>query len=562
MFFSLNKKLIYTISTFFLFTSLIFSYSFYLINIDKLQEQQKSATLRNQQYMEQLIENTSLRKALTEIKQQNPHLRLPPELKKLIESSQLTINQEKISQERKKMDEILKSYDARYKTLTDSFKIVTISAALFFLSLLVLWRLINIWVLAPIEKLSKISHKIQSGNYTNRLPLPSQTRFPDEFNKLMQTFNDMLDNIENGIKEIHKTESFLQSIIDSIPDGIRVLDENGTIIIANKEYYRQINSCSNCIGQKCYASSQNRDAPCPHSLFTCPLQEIKEKKAENVKFIQQFAAYPNRHLSVNAAPMVIQDSDSKPRQYIVEAFRDLSEDIRFSHQQKLSSLGFLATAVAHEMKNHLGSIRMITEGLLNKYYCNKPDNNEEKQYLSLIDKQLTECINVPERLLKMAHFAPEEETRFSVTNSIEDVIQLLDYEAKRNGISINFKHPQKDIIVSGNEADFKMMIINLLQNSLKAMSENDELSIKINQTADNAAKIEIKDSGHGITADKLPRIFEPFYTTGNTVLQTGTGLGLAIVKSIVEKLRGTISVKSKPGVGTCFTIKIPRNFEK
>ena len=81
MFFSLNKKLIYTISTFFLFTSLIFSYSFYLINIDKLQEQQKSATLRNQQYMEQLIENTSLRKALTEIKHQNPHLRLPPELK-------------------------------------------------------------------------------------------------------------------------------------------------------------------------------------------------------------------------------------------------------------------------------------------------------------------------------------------------------------------------------------------------------------------------------------------------------------------------------------------------
>ena len=106
------------------------------------------------------------------------------------------------------------------------------------------------------------------------------------------------------------------------------------------------------------------------------------------------------------------------------------------------------------------------------------------------------------------------------------------------------------------------MIINLLQNSLKAMSENDELSIKINQTADNAAKIEIKDSGYGISADKLPRIFEPFYTTGNTALQTGTGLGLAIVKSIVEKLRGTISVKSKPGVGTCFTIKIPRNFEK
>ena len=86
------------------------------------------------------------------------------------------------------------------------------------------------------------------------------------------------------------------------------------------------------------------------------------------------------------------------------------------------------------MKNHLGSIRMITEGLLNKYFQNRSDEDEEKKYLTLIDKQLVECINVPERLLKMAQFSQEEQSKFSLQSGIHDVISLLDYEAKRNGI--------------------------------------------------------------------------------------------------------------------------------
>ena len=153
-------------------------------------------------------------------------------------------------------------------------------------------------------------------------------------------------------------------------------------------------------------------------------------KKAHPHFIKVFAAYPNRHLAINAAPLNIQDAQGKTLNYIVESIRDLSEDIRFSHQQKLSSLGFLATSVAHEMKNHLGSIRMITEGLLNKYFQNRSDEDEEKKYLTLIDKQLVECINVPERLLKMAQFSQEEQSKFSLQSGIHDVISLLDYEAR------------------------------------------------------------------------------------------------------------------------------------
>lgn len=555
MFFSLNKKLIYTITVFFLFTSLIFIYAFYILNANKIREEQKSAIARNQQYIELLYQNISLRKELSDIKKEHPVITLKPEIGNLVQPQDLNEKQKQISLERKRADETLKNYDDRYQALAESFKIVLISAVLFFFALLALWILIRIWVLKPIDKLSKVSRLVLDGNYASRLQLPPDQFFSDEFDNLMHTFNSMLDNIENGIREIRKTESFLQSLIDSIPDGIRVLDEQGNIIIANKEYYRQINSNENCIGRKCYESSQNRKEQCPYSLFTCPLRALREKKASSIKFIQQFAAYPNRHLAINAAPLNIQDAQGKTLNYIVESIRDLSEDIRFSHQQKLSSLGFLATSVAHEMKNHLGSIRMITEGLLNKYFQNRSDEDEEKKYLTLIDKQLVECINVPERLLKMAQFSQEEQSKFSLQSGIHDVISLLDYEAKRNGISISFQTPPKEASLLGNEADFKMMIMNLMQNALKAMPDGGSLAVRL--SVGKQIKIEIEDTGQGIPADKLKRIFEPFYSQGHSSQHQGTGLGLAIVKSIVEKLNGTIEVKSKPGLGTCFTIKFP-----
>ena len=561
MFFSLNKKFIYTISVFFIFISVIFLYAFYILNLSKIQEEQKNTISRNQQYIEMLYENINLRKELVQIGKQNPAIKFSTKIKELTQSAQLNAQQEQISQERQRAEEALKNYNERYQALEESFNIAIISTLLFLLAMIVLWLLIKIWVLAPIDKLSSVSRLVAHGDYSRRLEHTSKEYFKDEFDNLIKTFNQMLDNIESSIKEIHRTEFFLQSIIDTIPDGIRVLKEDGTIIIANKEYHRQINDDTNCIGQKCYISSQHQNFPCPLSQFTCPLKVLKAQQ-DTLKFIQQFAAYPNRPLSINAATMTIKDDKHHIQKYIVESIRDLSEDIRFSHQQKLASLGFLSTSVAHEMKNHLGSIRMIIEGLLKKYH-NTETHSEEKNYLELINKQLTECINVPERLLKLAQFAPDEQKSYILNDCIQDIISILDYEAKNNGTIINYHPTKSKLKCLGNDADFKMVILNLMQNALKAMPQGGEINIDLSKDkTSNSAKISIKDTGTGIEPEKLPHIFEPFYSQGHSVKTRGTGLGLAIVKSIIEKQKGEISVTSTLGVGSCFTIKIPLNIEK
>lgn len=554
MFVSLNKKFIYTIAIFFLFTATLFLWTFYTVYGVQIQEEQKSTFLRNQQFIEVLNENINMRKEFRDLYQKDTNIKNHFE-----EDGVLTLNNlddkhfNELSKEKKRVEDLVKNYNSRYNTLQEGFRIVLACSLLIALSILLLWFLIRRWIVNPINHLSFLSNKVSEGDLSIRVNLKDQRIFKDELDKLSTTFNQMLDNLENNVKEIKSKENFLQSLINNIPDGIRVIDDDYNVIIANKEYYNQIGCNTICQLQKCYKDSQNFEEPCPERLFTCPLNEIKSKKSKNVKVVQQFCNSPNRHLAINAAPMYLSTLEQKDKLYIVESIRDLSDDIRFSHQQKLSSLGFLATSVAHEMKNHLGSIRMIIEGLLEKNYKDISDNNEEKQYLKLINNQLVECILVPERLLKLSQYSQDDFKDVNCIESIKEIIALLDYEAKKNGIIINFSFNKDNILIKGSEADFKMIIINLALNSFKAMLQGGVLNISIKESKNRNVTISIVDNGIGISKDNINRIFEPFYSSDKNS-NKGTGLGLSIVKSIVEKFSGTINVSSQEKQGTCFEL--------
>lgn len=554
MFFSLNKKFIYTLALFFIFMAVIFVYTFYIVYGSKIQEEQKSTILRNQQYIELLYENINLRKDIRKfINASNTNIIDTGNLNTIRDERNIKEKQAELSLEQQRTTQMVQNYDERYKAITEGIRLVFASSFLIIFSMLLIGFLMRRLVLSPINKLAAVSRLVSLGDYDCRVDITKQRYFHDELDDLSHTFNQMLDNIQDSIQQIKDQKTFLQSIIDGIPDGIRVIDKDGNIIIANKEYYKQIGTNKNCIGQKCYFSSQGRKEPCSASMFTCPLREIMENNAPNVKVIQQFTNAPNRHLAINAAPLYI----NKEKNYIVEAIRDLSEDIRFSHQQKLSSLGFLATSVAHEMKNHLGSIRIIIEGLLEKFHKDPKDKSEEKKYLSLINDELNLCVEVPERLLKLAQFSTDMNQEINCTNVINDALSLLDYEAKRNGVEIEFIHPKKELYLIGSESDFKMALINLIQNAFKAMPNGGKLQIEIKQKRQNL-EIKISDNGIGIPADKINRIFEPFYSEGNNSARSqGTGLGLSIVKSIIENFHANISVSSKEKEGTCFTLNFP-----
>lgn len=555
MFLSLNRKIIYSISMLFLIFLMIFVTVFFTVYAAKIEKDQQASILRNQQYSDLLYRMVNLSKEVKILLKEHPELHIGKH-----EYTYLSV----LSGEDKQLDVLLqeqeaivarsKSFDLQYQTINDGIVIIIVSAFLLILVLLFVAYLINHIVLMPINRISNITEKIGRGNLELRISPRKDIKFFDEFDELGKIFNQMLDNLQNAISKIQDNEKFLQALIDSIPDGIRVIDENYDIILANKSYYKQAGNLRRK-KLKCHYSSFNSEYPCEQQHHQCPLEEILHKGKKAINLIQQFAHNPAKHLAVSAAPLVYDNN----KKYIVESIRDLSGDITFSHQQKASSLGFLSSSIAHEMKNHLGALRIIVERLIDKYYADIPDDTDEKKMVNMIHHELVNAVGVPERLLKLTRNSNAGDTEIDCVSAISDVLGLMDFEAKSKGIDIQFNQPDKPFYIYGNETDFKIAIINIVQNAIKAMPDKGMLNIAFKGNT-NGLQIDFADTGVGIAKENLSNIFTPFFSDGKQNKNaSGSGLGLAITKSIVEKLGGTIRVSSVLGKGSCFSFCFSSN---
>lgn len=554
MFFSLNRKIIYLVLTLTISSCLLFIYTFYTAYSLKIEKDQIVSIQRNQQYNNLLLNNINTIKELKNFVNSDPSIEEKIKNNRYLHSLIFdTENTNFLVKEQQSITERSSQFTEQYQTISHGVAIITASTILQVIFIFIMGWVIKRLILTPINNISVISEQISRGNLSLRIPERKNSHFVDELDRLTSTFNTMLDNLENMMDKIKDEENFLQSIIDSIPDGIRVIDEKYNIVIANKSYYRLSGDYPKP-NIKCYTSSFGYDAPCNIPNSKCPIREILEKNQNSTNTIQQFAHSPNNYLAVNAAPLYYDNH----RQYIIESIRDLSHDIDFSHQQKVSSLGFLSSSIAHEIKNQLGALRIIIEHLISKYYDNKPDDAEDKKLITMIYNELVNATQVPERLLKLTRNRDIVYTTFDCVASIAETIEVLDYEAKINGVEINLKKPNKPIMLTGNETDFKIASINIILNAIKAMPNKGLLNIKITSSPTSGIKISFTDSGTGISPENLNKIFNPFFSHGNqSKASNGTGLGLSIAKSIIEKQGGTIEVTSKIGKGSCFTFAFP-----
>lgn len=547
MFISINKKILYIIFAFLLLIIAVFFTIYMNFYSNNLQNQQNTLYLRNKYVIELLYDNISLRKEIADLWEKYPDA---AKISKIENVSQgLNLSQKELTHEQKLNAELQRNYDSNRAAINVGAQIIGFSLLVTVLFILLLFFLLNHWVIKPIEKMAKVSKIVSQGIFSSRIPLRETSGTRDEFDMLFGTFNNMLDNMEYNIRAVKNRELFLQKLIDAIPDGIRVIDKNYNVVMANRSFHQMLKLKKSSVGNKCYQAYGYNCEGCQRQKYTCPLQFLlKEKNSETMHTIHEIGKMP---FYVNASRLPI--SAEKDDVYIIEALHDLSGDIRFSHQQKVASLAFLSTSIAHEMKNNLGAIRMLFEGILSSYYQNIPDTDDQKKYLLMAYHKLVETVKTPERLLSLAQYSENEQSRIDINNAIKDMLLMIDYDAKRNGIVIK-TDLEKKLFFCGNEADFKMIILNLTQNAIKAMPDGGMLQIKTHKDKKNIY-VHIADNGIGIDENQIKHIFEPFYSANNNI--KSSGLGLAIVSSLVEKLRGKISVKSSINKGSTFTIRIP-----
>lgn len=547
MFISINKKIVFSILAFLFFILAVFFALFISLYAKNLQDNQNSVYLRNQYVVGLLYDNIDLRKELSGILKKYPEVAADFQSKKFQEG--LKVSETELSREQKLNAELQKNYNSNREALSVGAKIIGFSMFVVLLCIFLWIFMLNRWVIQPVEKLTEISKKVALGIFSSRIKPEQKQYLQDEFNVLYSAFNSMLDNVEHNIEEVKNRENFLQNLLDTIPDGIRVIDRNYNVVMVNTAFNNLLKIKHSCIGKKCYQAYGCTSEGCQQRKYTCPLQELLiERKNNDFHTIHEVGKTP---LYLNAIRFCW--GDGLGGELLIESFHDLSGDVRFSHQQKVASLAFLSTSIAHEMKNNLGAIRLIFEGLLSTFYQNVPDDDKQKKYLLMTYNQLVETIKTPERLLQLAQYSDNEDILIDVESCIKDMLLMIDYDAKRYGITVKTQL-ESGVNIYGNESDFKMIVLNLTQNAIKAMPDGGMLLIK-NSVKNKNLYLHVADTGIGIAEKKLKHIFEPFYSDNKNA--RSSGLGLAIVSSLMEKFHGRISVKSKEGKGTTFILKFP-----
>jgi len=236
--------------------------------------------------------------------------------------------------------------------------------------------------------------------------------------------------------------------------------------------------------------------------------------------------------------------------------RPLDRTIRFSQQQRLSTIGLLANGVAHEIHNPLSSIRIALQASLRGLRSGEMDSEELTGYLQLVDHEIDRCVLTTQRMLQMSQAPAETLQPVSVAAAIDDVLALLREECRVRGVTVSVDGVPPTLRVMGDEAELRQVLVNLVHNALHAMPQGGRIDIRGEQAEDGQGFVlTVRDTGCGIDAKDLPLIFMPFFSH-RADGQRGTGLGLAISKATMERFGGRIAVRSTPGQGSEFSLTL------
>ncbi len=414
-------------------------------------------------------------------------------------------------------------------------------------------------VLQPVARLADGSRALAAGRLDSRVDIPGQ----DELAQLGQSFNRMADQLQSQLIRTREQETFLQALVDAIPDGIRVIDPDTYAIKLDNRAYRALvgqNLDRPCRGQTCHASSHGSPTPCPPSLTLCPIHEIR-RNGQACKSLMEFRRQDGskNQVEIIAAPMQL-NVDGVEKRFVVESCRDLARMVKFSQEQKLAEIAQLATGVAHEIHNPLASVRIALHAMLRATEIDAGEadggrNGEIRGYLKLVDGEVDRCIEITERLLKLGTASPANAQLVDVNPAVAETLSLLTWEADADKVAIHGDYAQPSPRVLASDSELRMVVLNLVQNALHAMPDGGELRIETRQW-NGKVEIVFTDTGVGIDPTDASHIFEPFYSH-RADGRKGTGLGLTICRSIAQNYGGNISFESRPGSGSRFVVELP-----
>ncbi len=416
-------------------------------------------------------------------------------------------------------------------------------------------------------------------------------------------------------EELRRLNEWLRRIFESVTDGIRVVDLNGTIVEANQRMLEihGVSSKDEILGKSAFRfftphehervkvnmrktlegetirdveysllkadgskfpaeinASVLKDASGKPIGFITTTRDITERKLMSLKLEEQNKEllFQNEEKEKRAAELVVANKEllfqneekEKRAAELVVANKELlfqNEERKKMQEQliitdRLASIGQLTAGIAHELNNPLTSVIGFSDLLMGK---DLPE--DVKEDLAIISREAMRTANVVKGLLAFSRKQGTEKEPVDINSTIQDVLQIRSYEQRLSNIEVNTRYAPELPEVIGNRGQLQQVFINIIINAEQAMVEacgRGTLTITTEQ-AEDMVLASFTDDGPGISPENMRKLFTPFFTTKG--VGKGTGLGLSICHGIVAEHGGRIYARSELGKGASFILELP-----
>ncbi len=349
--------------------------------------------------------------------------------------------------------------------------------------------------------------------------------------------------------ELQRLREFSENILESLNDGLAVVNRDDRVVRWNRRL------------EELYGLRHEDTVGLPlddifEPAFLDVLRSARRDSPEGAAFYRVPLATRHdraRRVLVNVATTPLRDSEGAIAGTIV-IVEDISARVQLEEQlqisEKMASIGLLAAGVAHEVNTPLTGISSFTQMLLQGADAADP----RTQVLEKIESQTFRAAKIVNGLLNLARPAKVDSGPVDLNAVINDVLALLEHQLRTGSIQLRKELDPAPLVVQGIEYKLQQVFLNLFLNARDAMPKGGWLTV-VTRGGRDGAVVEVADTGSGIPADQLSRIYDPFYTTKE--IGKGTGLGLSITYGILQEHDGGITCESALGQGTRFILSLP-----
>lgn len=386
----------------------------------------------------------------------------------------------------------------------------------------------------PIQQLTQAVRGMAAGDLTGH-PIEATG---DEVGQLTQAFNAMTARLNEQFSALQTERGKLAAVLEKMTDGVLIVDEQGSILLANPAAEKMFSlPPGKAVGQPLAQALRHHQ---PYEMW---------QRCQASGQVQQETFELSRHLS-------LQGQATPLEQALPGSILLLFQNITRQRQIEAMRRDFISN-VSHELRTPLAAIKALTETLRDSALEDPP---AARRFLDRMETEVDALHLMVSELLELSRIESGRVPLARIPTHPIDILQpayeRLCLQAARAELSFEVSCPEELPLVLADASRMQQVVVNLVHNAIKFTPAGGQVVVGAEQ---DGAKVRfwVRDTGSGISAEDLPRIFERFYKVDRARSTSGTGLGLAIARHLVEAHGGRIWAASEPGKGSTFTFTIP-----